>query len=119
MAMGFSVIDAAKGLLNCNLSLKCQGGLVIVNMLRRESIGEVARANGGTWGLALRVGYYIGGTVDGFDKFVSRVLFTPGRMGAWARGWLLLGHGLRLSRMHRLENCRALRVATRGAPFRD
>ena len=47
MAMGFSVIDAAKGLLNCTLSLKCQGRLVIVNMLRRESIGEVARANGG------------------------------------------------------------------------
>ena len=112
MAMGFSVIDAAKGQLNCKLSLKCQG-VVIVSMLRRERIGEVARANGGTGGFSLRVGH-IGGTVDGFDKFGSRVLFTPGRMGAWARSWLLWGHGLRLSRMHRLENSRALRVATRG-----
>ena len=117
--MSFSVIDAAKGLLNCKLSLKCQGGLVIVSMLRRESIGEVARANGGTWGFALRVGY-IGGAEDGFAKFGGRVPFTPGRMGAWASGWLLWGHGLRLSRMHRLENCRALRVATRGGmTFKD
>ena len=88
--MGFSVIDAAKGLLNCKLFLKCRRGLVIVNMLRRESIGEVARANGGTWGFALRVGY-MGGTVDGVDKFGSRVLFTPERMGARAMGWPLWG----------------------------
>lgn len=95
MAMVFSVIDAAKKLLNCKLSLKCRR-VVIVNMLRRESIGEVARTNGGTWGFALRVGH-IGGTVDGFDKFGSRVLFTPERMGARAMGWLLWGHALRLS----------------------
>ena len=90
MAMGFSVIDAAKGQLNCKLSLKCQG-VVIVNMLRRESIGEVARANGGTWGFSLRVGH-IGGTVDGFDKFGSRVLFTPERMGARVMGWRIAEH---------------------------
>ena len=89
MAMVFSVIDAAKKLLNCKLSLKCRR-VVIVNMLRRESIGEVARANGGTWGFALRVGH-IGGTVDGVDKFGSCVLFTPERMGTKAMGWLLWG----------------------------
>ena len=89
MVMVFSVIDAAKKLLNCKLSLKCRR-VVIVNMLRRENIGEVARANGGTWGFALRVGH-IGGTVDGFDKFGSRVLFTPERMGARAMGWPLWG----------------------------
>ena len=62
-----------------------RGGLVIVNMLRRESIGAVARANGGTWGFALRVGY-MGGTVDGFAKFGGRMLFIPvedGREGPW------------------------------------
>ena len=89
MVMVFSVIDAAKKLLNCKLSLKCRR-VVIVNMLRRENIGEVARANGGTWGFALRVGH-IGGTVDGFDKFGSRVLFTPERMGVRAMGWPLWG----------------------------
>ena len=89
MAMVFSVIDAAKKLLNCKLSLKCRR-VVIVNMLRRESIGEVARTNGGTWGFALRVGY-IGETEEGFDKFGSRVLFTPERMGARVMGWPLWG----------------------------
>ena len=67
---------------------------MIVNMLRRESIGEVARANGGTWGFALRVGY-IGGTVDGFAKFGGRMLFTPERMGARTMGWPLWGTAFR------------------------
>ena len=63
-------------------------------MLRRESIGEVARANGGTWGFSLRV-RHIGGTVDGFAKFGGRVLFTPERMGARVMGWPLWGTAFR------------------------
>ena len=69
---------------------------MIVNMLRRESIGEVARANGGTWGFALRVGY-MGGTVDGFAKFGGRMLFIPVEDGREGHGLATMGHALRLS----------------------